>query len=59
MHVGGAEAAPVWFVERRDAATFSDLTRRLRTDVVGGLGGDALRRWRVTFDLRRERLVLE
>jgi hypothetical protein len=58
LRIGTLQAAPTWFVERRDAATFAALSKALGKPVSGDLGGDALRSWRVTFDLHGERLFL-
>lgn len=58
LRIGRAHAWPTWFVARRDATTFAAISKQMRRTVVGDLGGDALRRWRVTFDLRHERLTL-
>jgi hypothetical protein len=58
LHLGPARALPTWFVARRDASTFAAVSKQMRKTVVGDLGGDALRRWRVTFDLKNERLIL-
>jgi hypothetical protein len=58
LHIGALQAPPTWFVERRDASTFAALSKALGKTVSGDLGGDALRRWRVTFDLHGERLLL-
>jgi hypothetical protein len=58
LRVGNLLASPTWFVARRDASTFAALSTQTRKTVSGDLGGDALRRWRVTFDLKNERLLL-
>jgi hypothetical protein len=58
LRIGNLPAPPTWFVERRDASTFAALSKALGKTVAGDLGGDALRRWRVTFDLHGERLLL-
>lgn len=58
LQIGSAKALPTWFVARRDASTFAAVSKQMRKTVVGDLGGDALRRWRVTFDLKNERLLL-
>jgi hypothetical protein len=58
LRLGPARALPTWFVARRDASTFAAVSKQMRKTVVGDLGGDALRRWRVTFDLKNERLIL-
>jgi hypothetical protein len=59
LKIGTARALPTWFVARRDATTFAAVSKETRKTVVGDLGGDALRRWRVTFDLANERLLLD
>ena len=58
LRLGPARALPTWFVARRDASTFAAVSKLMRKTVVGDLGGDALRRWRVTYDLKNERLIL-
>lgn len=58
LHVGGLLASPTWFVARRDVSTFAAVSKQMGKTVSGDLGGDALRRWRVTFDLKNERLLL-
>ncbi|MBV8370028.1 MAG: hypothetical protein JO036_14035 [Candidatus Eremiobacteraeota bacterium] len=58
LRIGDLRAPPTWFVERRDASTFAALSKAFGKPVSGDLGGDALRRWRVTFDLHGERLLL-
>jgi hypothetical protein len=58
LRVGKELASPTWFVARRDASTFATLSKQMRKTVSGDLGGDALRRWRVTFDFKNERLLL-
>jgi hypothetical protein len=58
LRLGPARALPTWFVARRDASTFAAVSKQMRKTVVGDLGGDALRRWRVTFDLKNELLIL-
>jgi hypothetical protein len=59
LRIGAQRALPTWFVARRDASTFAAVSKQMRKTVVGDLGGDALRRWRVTFDLKNEQLLLE
>jgi hypothetical protein len=59
LRIGSRLALPTWFIARRDASTFAAVSKQMRKTVVGDLGGDALRRWRVTFDLKHERLMLE
>ena len=59
LRIGTQRASPTWFIARRDASTFAAVSKQMRKTVVGDLGGDALRRWRVTFDLKNERLLLE
>jgi hypothetical protein len=56
--VAGRAAPPTWFLARPDD-NFAELSRRLRRTVAGDLGGDALRAWRVTFDLGKEQMFLE
>jgi hypothetical protein len=58
LNVGPLATLPTWFVARRDGSTFGVVSKQMRKTVVGDLGGDALRRWRVTFDLKNERLIL-
>ena len=58
LRVGGLLASPTWFAARRDASTFAAISKQMGKPVSGDLGGDALRRWRVTFDLKNERLLL-
>ncbi|MDB5069372.1 MAG: hypothetical protein JWM87_483 [Candidatus Eremiobacteraeota bacterium] len=59
LRIANQLALPTWFIARRDASTFATVSKQMRRTVVGDLGGDALRRWRVTFDLKNERLLLE
>jgi hypothetical protein len=59
LRIGNQLALPTWFVARRDASTFAAVSKQVQKAVVGDLGGDALRRWRVTFDFKNERLLLE
>jgi hypothetical protein len=59
LRIGNQLALPTWFVARRDASTFAAVSTQMRKSVVGDLGGDALRRWRVTFDLKSERLLIQ
>lgn len=59
LAIGSQRALPTWFVARRDESTFAAVSKQIGKPVVGDLGGDALRRWRVTFDLKNERLLLE
>jgi hypothetical protein len=58
LRIGDLLASPTWFVARRDASTFAAVSKQMGKTVSGDLGGDALRRWRVTFDLKNERLLL-
>jgi hypothetical protein len=58
LAVGGRTARPTWFLARPDD-NLAQLTKRLGRTISGDLGGDALRAWRVTFDLAHERLLLE
>lgn len=59
LWLGAQRALPAWFIARRDASTFAAVSKQMQKTVVGDLGGDALRRWRVTFDLKNEHLLLE
>jgi len=59
LRVGSAHAWPTWFVARNDASTYRALSRAVGRAVSGDLGGEALRRWRVTFNLRGSSLLLE
>jgi hypothetical protein len=56
--VAGRPSPPTWFLARPDD-NFAQLSRRLQRTVAGDLGGDALRAWRVTFDLGKEQMFLE
>lgn len=56
--VGSVQAWPTWFVARNDRSTFAALSKQLGRPVAGDLGGDALRRWKVTYDLAAARLLL-
>jgi hypothetical protein len=58
LRIGTARALPTWFVARHDPSTFAALSKQLGKAVAGDLGGDALRSWRVSFDLKNERLIL-
>jgi hypothetical protein len=57
--VGAHRGPPTWFAVREDPATYAFLTRAFKTSVQGDLGGEALRRWRVTIDVARETLVID
>jgi hypothetical protein len=59
LRIASQLALPTWFIARRDASTFAAVSKQMRKTVVGDVGGDALRRWRVTFDFKNERLLLE
>jgi hypothetical protein len=56
--IGALRSWPTWFVARADRSTFAALSKRLGRPVTGDLGGDALRSWKVTYDLAASRLRL-
>lgn len=50
VEIAGTGSGPVWF-ERRDTGTFEDgMSRWMDRSIVGALGGNALRAFRVTVD---------
>jgi hypothetical protein len=57
LRVGTLLAPPMWFVARSDALTFAAVSKQTGKTVSGDLGGEALRRWRVTFDFKPEPLL--
>jgi hypothetical protein len=59
LRVGSARAWPTWFVARNDGSTYKTLSAQMGHAISGDLGGEALRRWRVTFNLRGASLLLE
>ena len=52
------DGPPTRFLARSDD-NLAALSRRLSRPVSGDLGGDALRAWRVTFDLGKGQMFLE
>jgi len=56
--IGTLRSWATWFVARSDRSTFAELSKQLGRPVAGDLGGDALRRWKVTYDLAASRLLL-
>lgn len=59
LRLGGFEVGPVWFMARSDSYFRNQVSRKLDRRVIGSLGGNALRFFRVTLDLPNAVALIE
>lgn len=58
VRIGGHETGPVWFTQRADANFLEYMSQWTDHPVVGAVGGNAFRNWRMLIDYPAARLHL-
>jgi hypothetical protein len=59
VQVGGLDTGPVWFTQRRDRNFIGYMSQWMDKTIVGALGGNALRNFRIVLDYQAAQVHLQ